>query len=124
MANLAAVNTIDTPNTDGNCIYGAEPLGGTPTRSPNVRFNNTVLESYDTTSVLDTVTATKVNYLPPIGLIPCQPGIRKILPTVNTTVFINGKLPAVTGDNTSIGGTPRPLTGPFQHVNIIIGQNL
>ena len=121
MANLAAVNTIDTANTDGNCIYGAEPLGGTPTRSPNVRFNNTVLESYDTTSVLDTVTAVKVNPLIPV---PCQPGIRTILPTVNTTVFINGKLPAVTGDNTSIGGTPRPLTGPFQHVNIIIGQNL
>ena len=121
MANLAGRTTLDTANTDGNCIYGAATLGGTPTRSPNVRFNNNVLESYDTTSVLDTVTATKVNPLIPV---PCQPGIRTILPTVNTTVFINGKLPAVTGDNTSIGGTPRPLTGPFQHANIIIGSRI
>ena len=121
MPNLAGRTTLDTANTDGNCIYNAATLGGTPTRSPNVRFNNNFLESYDTTSVLDTVTAVKVNPLIPV---PCQPGIRTILPTVNTTVFINGKLPAVTGDNTSIGGTPRPLTGPFQHANIIIGQNL
>ena len=39
MANLAAVNTIDTANTDGNCIYGAEPLGGSPQKSANVKFN-------------------------------------------------------------------------------------
>ena len=42
------------------------------------------------------------------------------------TVFIDNKLPAVTGDQTTlvIGGTPRVLTGPFQHANIIIGSNL
>ena len=37
MANLAAVNTLDTANTDGNCIYGAEPLGGQPQKSANVK---------------------------------------------------------------------------------------
>ena len=121
MANLAAVNTIDTANTDGNCIYGAEPLGGSPQKSANVKFNQQNVEYYWSGSTLDDVTAVKVNPFIPV---PCQPGIRTILPTVNTTVFINGKLPAVTGDNTSIGGTPRPLTGPFQHVNIIIGQKL
>ena len=121
MPNLAGRQTVDTANTDGNCIYGAKALGGNPTKSPNVKFNQQFVESYDTTSTLDDVTAVKVNPLIPL---PCQPGIRKIVPTVNTTVFINGKLPAVTGDQTSIGGTPRPLTGPFQHANILIGSNL
>ena len=45
---------------------------------------------------------------------------------MNTTVYIDQKLPAVTGDQTqlTIGGTPRVLTGPYQHANIIIGSNL
>ena len=121
MANLAGVSTFDTENTDGNCIYSRQPLGGQPQKSANVKFNQMNVEFYWSGSTLDDVNAVKVNPLIPV---PCQPGIRTILPTVNTTVFINGKLPAVTGDNTSIGGTPRPLTGPFQHANIIIGQNL
>ena len=46
MANLAAQNTIDTANTDGNCIYGAEPLGGKPQKSANVKFNQMNVEFY------------------------------------------------------------------------------
>jgi len=121
MPNLAGRMTRDTPNTDGNCIYDAKALGGNPTRSPNVRIAGSLLETYDSTSILDPVTARKVNLLNPL---PCQPGVRTIVSTVNTSVAINGKFPAVTGDQTSIGGTPRPLTGPFQHANIIIGSNL
>ncbi len=121
MPNLAGRMTRDTENTDGNCIYDAKALGGNPTRSPNVRIGGSLLETYDSTSVLDPVTARKVNLLNPL---PCQPGLRTIVSTVNTSVSINGKFPAVTGDQTSIGGTPRPLTGPFQHANIIIGSNL
>jgi len=121
MPNLAGRMTLDTVNTDGNCAYDPKALGGNPTRSPNVRIAGSLLETYDSTSILDPVTPRKLNLLNPL---PCQPGIRKIVPTVNTTVFINGKLPAVTGDQTSIGGTPRPLTGPFQHANILIGSNL
>ena len=106
MANLAGRTTLDTANTDGNCIYGAQPLGGQPQKSANVKFNQMNVEFYWSGSTLDDVNAVKVNPLIPV---PCQPGIRTILPTVNTTVFINGKLPAVTGDNTSIGGTPLSL---------------
>ena len=71
----------------------------------------------------DDVTGVKINPLSPL---PCQPGTRIIRPTVNTTVFINGQLPAVTGDEAQlvIGGSPRPLTGPFQHPTIVIGSNL
>jgi hypothetical protein len=69
------------------------------------------------------VAGVKINPLIPA---PCQPGQRVIRPTVNTTVFINGRLPAVTGDESQlvIGGSPRPLTGPFQHPTIVIGSNL
>ena len=66
MANLAAQNTIDTANTDGNCIYGAEPLGGSPERSANVRFNQMNVEYYWSGSVLSNVTAVKVNPLIPV----------------------------------------------------------
>tara|TARA_B100000519_G_C14170966_1_gene403888 strand:- start:49 stop:414 length:366 start_codon:yes stop_codon:yes gene_type:complete len=121
MPNLAGRNTLDTTNTDGNCRYDAKALGGNPTRSPNVRIAGSLLETYDSTSILDNVIPKKINPLIPL---PCQPGVRTIVSTVNTSVSINGKFPAVTGDQTSLGGTPRPLTGPFQHANIIIGSNL
>ena len=120
MANLVGEFTVDSPNTDGNCIYNAEPLGGQPTVSPNIQINGQPLRSYDATSRPSDVTAVKVNPLIPV---PCQPGVRIVTPTVNTTVFMNGKLPAVTGDQAAIAGTPRPLTGPFQHANILIGTS-
>ena len=60
MPNLAGRNTLDTTNTDGNCIYDAKALGGNPTRSPNVRIAGSLLETYDSTSILDNVTPRKV----------------------------------------------------------------
>tara|TARA_B100001057_G_scaffold121804_1_gene120633 strand:- start:3096 stop:3440 length:345 start_codon:yes stop_codon:yes gene_type:complete len=114
MPNLAAENTFDTQSVDGNCTYPATALGGAPTISANVLMNGQPLRSYDSSSVVSPVP----------GVLPCPPGTRVITPTVNTTVFINGKLPAVQGDNASLLGTPRPLTGPFQHVNIMIGSNI
>ena len=119
MPNIASSDCIDTPNTDGNCIYAAKELGGTPHTSPNVYFENEQVEYYDSTSVIDTVTATKVN--PAIPL-PCQPGVRVVTPLVNTSVYINGKLPAVSGDEAKIVGTARPLTGPFNYTTINIAN--
>ena len=121
MPNFVGRETIDTVSTDANCLYPASPLGGTPNISPNVIVNGENLEYYTTNSVIDPVTAVKVNPLIPL---PCQPGIRVVTPTVNTTVLINGQLPAVTGDQAALIGTPRPLTGPYQHVNILIGTRI
>ena len=125
MAFLASVDTVDTVSSDGTCVYGAEALGGTPVET-TVKVNDETLEIiaatdkpyYECDDISD---ITKVNPLSPL---PCQPGTRRLTPTVNTTVFINGKLPAVTGDDAQlvIGGSPRPLTGPFQHPTIIIGS--
>ena len=121
MPNFVGRETVDTASTDANCLYPAAPLGGAPNVSPNVIVNGEKLEYYTTNSVIDPVTAVKINPLIPL---PCQPGVRVVTPTVNTTVLINGQLPAVTGDQAALIGTPRALTGPFQHVNILIGTQL
>jgi len=126
MAFLASTETVDTTSTDGTCIYPPQALGGTPVET-TVKVNNETLEIIAGTTQpfyeCDDISGpTKVNPLSPL---PCQPGTRRLTPTVNTTVFINGKLPAVTGDDAQlvIGGSPRPLTGPFQHPTIIIGSS-
>ena len=119
---IAGPETVDTPSTDGNCTYPAAPLGGTPYPT-KVVAKGIPLVIYDNLSVPAPVAGVKINPLIPA---PCQPGQRVIRPTVNTTVYINGRLPAVTGDDAQlvIGGSPRPLTGPFQHPTIVIGSNL
>ena len=124
MPNLASEDTVDTSSTDGTCIYNAAPIGGNPV-STSVVVGNQPLKIIAGTPfyACDDVTGVKINPLSPL---PCQPGTRRITPTVNTTVFINGKLPAVTGDQAQlvIGGSPRPLTAPFQHASILIGSRL
>ena len=85
--------------------------------------SGTALEPYE----CDEVSGVKVNPLVPL---PCAPGERKIFSVVNTTVFIDDKLPAVTGDTAQLGienvpiGTPRTLTGPFIHPTIKIGTQI
>ena len=125
MPNLASIETVDTPSSDGTCTYAAEPIGGTPVPT-TVKVGNQplkIIAGAPTPYACDDVTGVKINPLSPL---PCQPGTRIVRPTVNTTVFINGQLPAVTGDEAQlvVGGTARPLTGPFQHPTIVIGSNI
>ena len=125
MAFLASPLTIDTTSSDGNCIYNAAPIGGTalPTTIVANKAPLNVVAASPVQFPCAPVAAVKVNPLIPL---PCQPGIRILKPTVNTTVIINGRLAAVTGDEAQLllGGSPRPLTGPFIHPNILIGTNL
>ena len=124
MPNLASTNTVDTPSTDGNCLYSAAKIGGTAIPTTVVANNSPlkIIAAAPNPYVCDSITATKINPSP----VPCQLGTRTVRPVVNTTVIINGMLPAVTGDEAQLllGGTPRPLTGPFQHPTIVIGSNL
>lgn len=122
MANLVGPETIDTASTDGNCTYPAKALGGSPFES-TVVSGGVSIKIYDNTSVPDSVEGIKINPAIPV---PCQPGQRIILPKVNQTVFFNGRLPAVTGDEAQLvlGSTPRPLTGPYQHPTIVIGSRV
>ena len=105
------------------CEYVAQTLltGGTP--SPNVLVNNSPLVFYSNDSVASPVTPVDKNpLLPP----PCPALGRKIIATANTTVFINGKLPALSQDKCIIiGGTqPRDLRTPFVSDTIRIGTNI
>lgn len=122
MPNLVGPETVDTSSTDANCLYPAAPLGGTP-YATKVYADGKPIEIYDNLSKPASIAGQKINPLIPL---PCQPGERIIRPTINKTVFFNGRLPAVTGDEAQLvlGSTPRPLTGPYQHPKIIIGSNL
>ena len=125
MPNFVGPETVDTVSSDATCVYAASPIGGTPIPT-TVKVGGETLEIVAGAPVpyaCDDVVGVKINPLSPL---PCQPGTRIIRPAVNTTVFINGQLPAVTGDEAQllIGGSPRPLTGPFQHPKIKIGTRL
>ena len=126
MPNLVGPETVDTVSTDALCVYPAAPIGGSAIAT-TVKVGGETLEiiaGAPDPYVCDPTTPTPLptNIIP----LPCQPGDRIIRPSVNTTVFINGQLPAVTGDEAQllVGGTPRPLTGPFQHPTIVIGSRL
>ena len=125
MPNLASVETIDTVSSDGTCIYNPAPIGGTPVPTTVMVGNEPlkIIAGAPVPYACDDVTGVKINPLSPL---PCQPGTRTLRPLVNKSVFINGQLPAVTGDEAQlvIGGSQRPLTGPFQHPTIVIGSNI
>jgi len=123
MPNIVGPDCVDTPSTDGNCLYPAEPLGGSPYRSPNVQMEGENVEIYNSLNFPADVAGQKINPAIPI---PCLPGQRRIEPVFNDSVLINGQLFAVTGDEASLiigATTPRPLTGPFKYPTIVIGSN-
>lgn len=119
MAQLVIPTTVDTLSTDGNCLYPAKALGGQPITSPNIKINGKQVEFYTISTPPDTVDGEKVNPLIPL---PCQPGVRVIQATVNTTVFFNQQLPAVAGDQAAMAGTARPLVGPYGPATVLIGS--
>jgi len=125
MALLVGPETVDTISTEGNCSYSAAPIGGVPRPTTVVVGGQPlkIVSGAPVPYVCADVVGVKINPLIPL---PCQPGTRVVKPNVNKTVLINGQLPAVTGDEAQllIGGSPRPLTGPFQHPKILIGTNL
>jgi len=120
MAQLVIPTTVDTLSTDGNCLYPAAALGGQPIVSPNIKIDGQQVEFYTASTLPATVEGQKVNPLIPL---PCQPGVRVIQATVNTTVFFNNQLPAVAGDQAAMAGTARPLVGPYGPATVLIGSS-
>jgi len=122
MPNIVGPDCVDTLSTDALCLYPAKELGGEPEKSTNVKIEGEEVEYYKSTSIPDPTDPEPLptNVIP----LPCQPGDRRIQPTVNTTVFINGNLFAVQGDEAQlvVGGTPRPLVGPFKYPTIRIQE--
>ena len=123
MAFLISKQTVDTESIGPFCDYDAAALEGTPFISPNVKIggvNGIPVPIYDATSNPSTITGR------PRGTTGCtSTGQRIITPTVNTSVQINGRFPAVQGDNATLDGisTPRPLTGPWLDSTIQIGTS-
>ena len=119
MAQLVIPETVDTLSTDGNCLYPAKPLEGQPIVSPNIQINKQQVKFYTASTPPATVEGQKVNPLIPL---PCQPGVRVIQATVNTTVFFNNQLPAVAGDQAAMACTSRPLFVPYGPSTVLIGS--
>ena len=114
---LVTPQTVDTVSTDALCQYPAKALGGAPIVSPNVKIDKKAVEFYTSSTVPDPSPGTPLptNVIP----LPCQPGTRVIVPSVNKTVFINKQLPAVQGDKAQLLGTDRPLTAPFGSSTVV-----
>ena len=123
MAFLISKQTVDTESIGPFCDYPAQALEGSPFMSPDVKVggvNGTPVPIYDATSLPSIVPGIRR------GIPQCtSTGQRIITPTVNTTVMINGRLPAVQGDNATLDGisTPRPLTAPWLSSTIHIGTS-
>ena len=120
MAYLISKQTSDTASIGPFCDYPAQALDGSPFMSPDVRVKEGFVPIYDASSLPSTVTGIRR------GVTQCtSTGRRVITPTVNTTVFINKKLPAVQGDSATLDGisTPRPLTAPWLSDKIMIGTS-
>ena len=120
MAFLISKETQDTASVGPFCDYPAQALDGSPFMSPDVRVGGKPLPIYDAASLPSIVPGIRR------GIPQCtSTGQRVITPTVNTTVFINGRLPAVQGDNATLDGisTPRPLTAPWLSDKIMIGTS-
>ena len=75
MPNIVGPDCVDTPSTDGNCLYPAEALGGSPYRSPNVQIEGENVEIYNSLNFPADVVGEKINPLIPI---PCLPGLSLI----------------------------------------------
>ena len=120
MAFLIKKETIDTESVGPFCDYPAQTLDGTPFMSPNVKVGQRPVPIYDAASLPSIVNGIRR------GIPQClSTGDRVVTPTVNTSVFINGRLPAVQGDSATIVGisTPRPLTAPWLSSRIHIGTS-
>ena len=117
---LVGPETPDTVSVNGPCTYPAKPVTGAQV-SPNIFINGEAVKFLHNAVAPDTVTGVPNN-----PLIPCVIPVagRKVVTTVNTSVFFNNLLPAVQGDATeltSFPGTKRVFVAPFQHPNVIIG---
>ncbi len=127
MAQIATESNVDTLSIGGegmNCSYVASALGA-PYVSPNVklmnqnaRFFSNFPEGSPGDPVL--VAGAKIRILEP-PYPSCPPEPRTLVPVVNKTVHINGKLVAVVGDQANISGqSPRPIVGMGGYPKIIL----
>jgi hypothetical protein len=116
--------TIDSPSINGPCLFPAKEVSSS-FKSENVFFNKEKLEFIHNAIPPDNIAGVPNNPLIPC-IPPLTPALRKVITTVNKTVFINKLAPAVQGDATellSVPGTKRIFVAPFQHPNIFVANS-
>jgi len=116
--------TIDSPSINGPCLFPAKEVSS-PFKSVNVFLNKKQLEFIHNAIPPDNIAGVPNNPLIPC-IPPLTPALRKVITTVNKTVFINKLAPAVQGDATellSVPGTKRIFVAPFQHPNIFVANS-
>ena len=117
------------PSVDGNCAFPPLALGA-PYVSPDVKIQQQPAEFFYNApegSPGDPVPVpgNKLNPLaPPYPTCPTKP--RTWIPTLNTTVHINGKLVGVIGDQTVVTGSApnRTVTGTPRYNKVQIQTKL
>ena len=116
--------TIDSPSINGPCLFPAKPVTSS-FKSVNVFLNKKRLEFIHNAIPPDNIAG--VPWIPTVPCIPpLTPALRKVITTVNKTVFVNKLAPAVQGDATellSVPGTKRIFVAPFQHPNIFVANS-
>jgi hypothetical protein len=115
--------TFDSPSINGPCLFPAKPITS-PFSSVNVFFNKAPLQFVHALLPPDTVAGQAWQPLIPCTF-PLTPALRKVVTTINKTVFVNKFAPAVQGDATellSFPGTKRIFVAPFQHPNIFVAN--
>jgi len=118
MTQLVIRETVDTPSVAFQCTYPAAPLEGSPIVAPSILISGQPVQFYTSATVPASVEGV------PIAFGPCPLGVRAIVASNNTTVFFNNQLPAVVGDEAKIvGGTNRPLIGPYGPSTVLIGSS-
>jgi hypothetical protein len=120
---LVGPKTLDSPSINGPCLFLAKPVTF-PFSSVNVFFNKKTLVFLHNAIPPDIIEGVPNNPLIPC-VPPLTPALRKVITTVNTSVFVNKFNPAVQGDATeltSVPGTKRIFVAPFQHPNIFVAN--
>jgi len=121
---LIGPKTNDSSSINGPCLFPAKPVTS-PFESTNVFVNKKRLSFIHALLPPDTVEGQPWQPLVPC-VPPLTPALRKVVTTVNKSVFINKFAPAVQGDATellSIPGTKRIFVAPFQHPNIFVANS-
>lgn len=120
---MVAPAAIDTPSTNGVCIYNAQPISAGWV-SPNVLINKTPVSMIYANQLPDLISGQPLPTDPityfiriPICAVPVP---RIVVANKNTSVYINKLKPAITGDTTTVAGAERPIVGPYQFPNVVI----
>jgi hypothetical protein len=121
---LIGPKTIDSPSINGPCLFPAKPITS-PFSSVNVFIGKKPLQFVHALIPPDSIEGVANN--PSIPCVaPLTPTLRKVITSVNKSVFINKFAPAVQGDATellTVPGTKRIFVAPFQHPNIFVANS-